>query len=148
MKLAISANSENALIIRELLSVWEVNWVSPKNSDVVIVYDRNLPEICKKTILIPSNSVNFENCIKNSEYIVTKRPRESVSIEATPTINFQFASDTMHETKTNKLTDTIMEIGESGCENPKMGSRVFSNSPRNIEKATLVPTDRKITMPK
>ena len=99
MKLAVSANPENATVIRELLSVWDVGWFSPEDSEVVIVYGRKPHEASKKTILIPSNSIDFENWIRHSKYAVVKRSRVSVSITATPKINLSFTPEVFYEIK-------------------------------------------------
>lgn len=99
LKLAVSATPENATAIRELLSVWDLSWVSPEDSEVVIVYGRKPHEAFKKTLLIPSNSIDFENWIRHSKYAVVKRSRVSVSITATSKINLSFTPDVSYEIK-------------------------------------------------
>ena len=98
MKLAVSADPENAIIIRELLSVWEISWVSPRESDVLVVYGRKPLERSRKTVLIPSNSTDFESWTKHSKHIVAKKPGEPIFIAATPAINLSFTSEALYET--------------------------------------------------
>ena len=99
LKLAISANPENATIIQELLSPWEVSWSFPENSDIVIVYDKKPLEAYKKTILIPSNSIVFEKWTKQSKHTVVRRLRVPVSIAAVPEINLSFTPEAFYEVK-------------------------------------------------
>lgn len=99
LELAVSANPENAAIIRELLSVWEVSWVSPEDSDVVIVYGKKPLEAFKKTILIPSDSTDFEIWNRNLNSIVAKKAGEPISILATPSISLSFTSEVLYEIK-------------------------------------------------
>jgi hypothetical protein len=99
LKLAISANLENAEVIQELLSAWEVSWVSPKDSDVVISYGSKLDEQSKKTVLVPSDSTDFENWARRSKYVIAKRSGDLVSVAASPAINLSFIPEVSFEIK-------------------------------------------------
>jgi len=99
LKLAVSADPENVAFIQELLSIWEVTWVSPEDSDVVIVYRRKPLEASKKTILIPSDSMHFENWVRHSECTVAKRVGKPISVAATPAINLSFTPEALYDVK-------------------------------------------------
>ena len=90
MKLAINANLENDMFIRELLSIFEVTWVFPKDSDVVISYGVEPDERSKKSVLVPSDSTNFENWVGPSKCVVAQRCYEPVFVTASSSIKLSF----------------------------------------------------------
>jgi peptidoglycan/xylan/chitin deacetylase (PgdA/CDA1 family) len=103
LKLAINANLENSLIIRELLSVWELNWLPPTDSDLIITYGREPLEINQKEIVIPSSSVDFKSWARSSKYIVNNKLGTRLSVEATSSINLSFTPKVFYDTQSSTL---------------------------------------------
>lgn len=99
MKVAIHANLKNAFVIRELLSVWNVSWVSPEVADVVIVYGRKPLDTAKKTILIPSSADSLD-CM--DEPFIPKtvtKPATQVLVKATPEISLKITPRILYDSE-------------------------------------------------
>jgi hypothetical protein len=97
LKLAVHASPENSSVIQELLSVWDISWGSAENSDAVIVYGRKPLEIAKKTVLIPSDSINLDCCAERAKPIAAKRPGKPIYIKVTPEINLLIVPQVLFE---------------------------------------------------
>ena len=79
MKLAIQGRAADVVVIRELLSPWNVSFTSLDEADVVIVY-RQKPLESKKSIVIPSDSADFMKWVKDMNARVARKLGEPVFI--------------------------------------------------------------------
>ena len=77
----MQAPNEDAEVIHQLLSPWQVSFTNMDEADVAIAYNQKSP-VAKETIYIPSDSVNFNALIKETKLRVVKKPRERVSVDA------------------------------------------------------------------
>jgi len=81
LKIAVRGQAADVEVIRELLSPWNVSFTSLDDADVVIVY-KEKPLETKKTIVIPSDSVDFMKWVKDVKSRVVKKLGEPVFVAA------------------------------------------------------------------
>lgn len=81
MKIAIQGRAADVVVIRELLSPWNVSFTSLDEAEVVIVYNEK-PLETKKTIIIPSDSADFMKWVKDMKTMVARKPGEPVFVAA------------------------------------------------------------------
>lgn len=93
MKLSVYADPENSSVIHELLSIWDITWVSPENSEVNIVYGKEPIETAKKTIIIPSDYFNLHYPNGKEKQFVANRSSKLFHVKATPTITLSFVPE-------------------------------------------------------
>ena len=97
MKLSVHSNPKYVLVIQELLSVWDISWVSPEDADVVIVYGRKSLKTPKKTILIPSSSNDFSHWSEHFKPSSTLRPGKQILVAATPAITLTITPEVLYD---------------------------------------------------
>jgi peptidoglycan/xylan/chitin deacetylase (PgdA/CDA1 family) len=85
LKIAVQAQAFYINIIRELLSPWDISFTSPERADVAIAY-KEKPLETRKSIVVPSDSVEFLNWTREINIRAEKKPakRALFSIAATP----------------------------------------------------------------
>ena len=81
MKIAVQGQAADVEVIRELLSPWNVSFTGLDEAEVVIVY-KEKPLETKKTIVIPSDSADFMNSVKDVKLRVLRKFGERVFVAA------------------------------------------------------------------
>lgn len=82
MKITIEAQPSDSIVIKELLSPWNVFYAEQENADVSVVYNqRPAEERC--SVIIPSYSENFKAWAKENHFRLTIKPGNLVSVPAT-----------------------------------------------------------------
>lgn len=81
LKIAVQGQAADAEVIRELLSPWNVSFTSLDEADAVIVYKEKLLET-KKTMVIPSDSLDFRKWVKDVKSRVVRKLGETVFVPA------------------------------------------------------------------
>jgi peptidoglycan/xylan/chitin deacetylase (PgdA/CDA1 family) len=124
LKIAVRGQAVDVEVIRELLSPWNVSFTSLDEAEVVVVY-KEKPLETKKTIVIPSDSTDFMNSVKDVKLRVLKKFGERVFVVA--------GSQTVL-TITPKMLYCYDGLGES---TPKDTSHLVTESDENSIFLTL-----------
>jgi peptidoglycan/xylan/chitin deacetylase (PgdA/CDA1 family) len=109
LKISLTADKDSIVVIQELLSVWDIDWVKPEEADVALVYGTEPPKTVKKAILIPSSS-NLSRWEKGLKLKSCAKRSGTLNVPVSPTI---------------ALTITPKEIFEIAAENASSHSLGF-----------------------
>ena len=95
MKIAVQGQAADVEVIRELLSPWNISFTGLDEAEVVIAYNEK-PLETKKTLVIPSDSVDFIKSVKNMKSRIEKKPGELVFVAASSQIILTFKPKTLY----------------------------------------------------
>lgn len=102
MKVSIATHSPEAVkVVHQLMSPWEVTYTCLNDVDVSIVYGEK-PSTNEKTIVIPSDSVDFEEWLRDRGSRVTRKSDARIFVEATSQTTLSFVPETQYDYKGSK----------------------------------------------
>lgn len=105
MKVAIASRaSEAAEVIRQLLSPWSIMFTDSDEADVLMVYGKK-PTENVETIVIPSDSIDFTQWLKDEGLSVVREPGRQTLIAATPRTVLSIVPETQY--RCDRATGTI-----------------------------------------
>ena len=111
MKINLDMDTENAAIIRDLLSIWDIEYSNPDVSIVSIIFDTIKSENLGKKIVIPSVSPTFFRWSKRQSLDTVSKPGKQISVNATPNLDLYFTPRTIYsydKSTSEGLSDTIL----------------------------------------
>ena len=95
MEVSVRGTPFEAEVIRELLSPWGVAFVEAEKSGVEIVCGRK-PVDGKKSVVIPSESVDFVEWTKKESLRIVRRPGEQISVAASTEAVLEFSPQSLY----------------------------------------------------